>query len=145
MIGRNRKYYFPGFLLALLLMLGQIGCSQEVADRDTVLRDGVLYLRGADEPFTGFVIGKSREGYRTQTCSFKKQYKNGALDGITSFWFPNGKLESTIPYKDGEIHGFFTRYWDNGKPRERIHFSQGLRGGSGGEMFWDKNGNQVKS
>lgn len=145
----NVRKYIKCFCLVvflpLLMMSSLTGCDTEVSERDTILRGGILFLRGDDRPFTGYVVGKSREGYRTQTCAFKKEYKKGVLDGVTSFWYPNGKLESTVPYKDGKVHGYLTRYWDNGKPRLRIHFKDGMRGGARGEMFWDRNGHKVSS
>ena len=129
----------------VFVLLNVTGCSKEVAARDTVVRGGRLYLRGGDEAFTGFVLGKSREGYRTQTCTFKKEYKDGLLDGMTYFYYPNGKIESKVPYEKGEINGYFMRYWENGKPRARIHFLNGMRGGAKGEMYWDNEGNKKRS
>jgi hypothetical protein len=133
------------FVLPLFFMSGLTACDNEVSARDTVSRDGVLFLKGDDDPFSGFVVGKSSEGYRTQTCTFRKEYKDGILEGVTSFWYLNGKLESTTPYKDGKAHGYMIRYWDNGKPKSRIHFQNGLRGGTRGEMFWDRSGRKVRS
>lgn len=104
---------------------------------------GLLYRKGQLEPFTGYVVGKNREGYRSTTCRFKKLYKNGLLNGRSEFYYENGKLESIEPYKDGELHGMVTRYYDNGKIRSRIHFVNGMRGGDKGEMFWDRKGNRV--
>lgn len=145
MINRHSSAIVLLLFTAVFLMLNVTGCSKEVAARDTVVRDGRLYLRGGDQPFTGFVLGKSREGYRTRTCAFKKEYKDGLLDGMTYFYFPNGKIESKVPYEGGEINGYFMRYWDNGKPRARIHFLNGMRGGSKGEMYWDNDGNKKRS
>lgn len=133
------------FLVLLLMMATVMGCDREVVEHETILRNGLLYIKGGANPFTGFVIGKSREGYRTQTCTFKKEYKEGVLDGISSFYYPNGKLESKVPYQAGEIHGYFVRYWDNGRPHSRIHFFQGQRGGAKGEMFWDRKGKKIRS
>lgn len=139
------KLVFLVFVLPLFFMFGLTACENEIAERDTVVRDRMLYIKGDDIPFTGFVVGKSSEGYRTQSCAFRKEYKAGIQDGITSFWYPNGKLESTIPYRDGKAHGYMIRYWKNGRPRSRIHFRNGLRGGTQGEMFWDKKGRKVRS
>jgi hypothetical protein len=132
-------------LLSVLIGLALVACTREIEERNTVERGGLVYQEGAEHPFTGIVKGRGREDYRKKFYDFKKQYKDGVLDGDTVFYFSNGKMESKIPYKNGEINGFMLRYWPNGKPRARIHFVNGLRGGLKGEMFWDENGRQVKN
>jgi antitoxin component YwqK of YwqJK toxin-antitoxin module len=108
------------------------------------MRKGVLYQMGETSPYSGFVIGKDRKGYRGKTRQFKKQYKEGVLCGKSEFWYSNGKLEGIEPYKDGKIHGITSRYYDNGQIRSRIHFVDGLRGGNKGEFFWERNGKLKK-
>lgn len=132
-------------LLSLLMCLALVSCTKEVERRDTVERGGLLYEIGAEKPFTGVVNGRGREDYRNKAYDYKKQYKDGKLDGETVFYYSNGKMESKVPYKDGEINGFMMRYWPNGRPKARIHFANGLRGGLKGEMFWDENGRQINN
>jgi antitoxin component YwqK of YwqJK toxin-antitoxin module len=124
----------------VLMLLTFTACDSEIPEQQTVERGGLLYERGDDNPFTGFVTGRSQERDRIHYYAFKKEYKRGIQDGITLFWYPDGKLESKATYKDGNIDGFLTSYWPDGKPKSRIHFVDGFRGGSKGEMFWDKNG-----
>jgi antitoxin component YwqK of YwqJK toxin-antitoxin module len=131
--------------LSILICLAVVSCTREVEKRNTVERGGLLYEMGAEHPFTGIVNGRGREDYRNKAYDFKKQYKDGLLDGETFFYYSNGKIESKVPYKKGEINGFMMRYWSNGKPKARIHFVNGLRGGLKGEMFWDENGRQIKN
>ena len=131
--------------LSLLISLTLLACTREVEERNTIEREGILYEMGTEQPFTGIVNGRGREDYRTQSYDFKKQYKDGLLDGETIFYYSSGKIESKVPYKKGQINGFMMRYWNNGKPRARIHFVDGMRGGLKGEMFWDKRGRQIKN
>lgn len=126
-----------------LFILFSISCTKEISTHSTVVRRGLLYRTGGDSPYTGIVIGKGRETRHTQAMIFRKSYKNGMLNGETYFYYPNGKIESIVPYTNGKIHGALLCYWPNGKPKSRIHFEKGLRGGMGGEMFWDKNGHQT--
>ena len=130
---------------SLLIGVALIACTQEIEERNTVEREGILYEIGAQKPFTCIVNGRGREDYRTTSYDFKKRFKDGELDGETVFYYSNGKIESKVPYKKGKINGFMMRYWSNGKPRARIHFVDGMRGGLKGEMFWDKNGRQMKN
>lgn len=120
-----------------------MGCTSEISVKETRIHDSLLYQKGQEEPYTGYVVGKSRESYRRETCRFKKLYKDGRLNGRSEFYYDNGKLESIEPYKDGELHGVVTRYYNNGKIRSRIHFVDGMRGGDKGEMFWDRKGNRI--
>ncbi len=136
----NRPRVFLSCLLALFIL----SCTSEIPIQQVRVKRGVVYQKGDNDPFTGFVVGKSSEGYRDQKCRFKKHYKNGVLNGRSEFFYPNGKLESVEPYQNGELHGIVTRYHDNGKIRARIHFVDGLRGGDKGEMFWNKNGKRIR-
>jgi MORN repeat variant len=129
----------------LLMLLALIGCKNEISERDTVVRDGLLYKISDEHPFTGVVTGRSRDRDSRALYRFEKEYKEGIQDGMTSFWYPNGKLESKATYADGDINGFLITYWPSGKPKSRIHFVNGLRGGSKGEMFWSEDGQRRKS
>ena len=132
-------------VLCMVLLVSVVSCTDEVQERDTVERNGLLYKMGDDEPFTGIVVGRGREDYRRVAYDFRKEYKKGILDGETVFLYSNGKLESKVPYKNGVVSGFMMRYWSNGRPKARIHFLNGMRGGAKGEMFWDEDGRQVKN
>jgi antitoxin component YwqK of YwqJK toxin-antitoxin module len=137
----NKKWLIWGLLPLFILI--STGCTKEIASHRTVVRRGLLYRVGGETPFTGLVIGKGREARHTQAMIFRRSYKDGLLDGETYFYYPSGKLESMVPYKEGKIHGAVICYWPNGKPKSRIHFVKGLRGGTGGEMYWDKNGHPL--
>jgi antitoxin component YwqK of YwqJK toxin-antitoxin module len=131
--------------LSMFLFISIVSCTQEIQERETVERNGLLYKMGEDNPFTGIVLGRGREDYRREAYDFRKAYKKGVQDGETVFLYPNGKLESKVPYKNGQVSGFMFRYWPNGRPKARIHFVDGFRGGAKGEMFWDEDGHQINS
>ena len=132
-----------GFAIVLASVI-ICSCSPEIEKHDTVTRGGLVYQKGQEQPFTGYVVGKSREDYRNELCVFKKEYKNGLLNGDSKFWYPNGKLESVEPYSNGEINGSVLRYYDTGRMKARISMVDGMRGGANGEFFWDKNGKPLK-
>ena len=129
-----------GKLILFFTVLMIIACQAQIPKSETIIRQGVVYQKDEDRPFTGFVTGRGREDYRTQICRYEKQYKNGILNGTCKFWYPNGKLESVEPYKSGQINGSVIRYYDNGQMKARIPIRNGVRAGSAGEFFWDKNG-----
>ena len=131
-------------LFLMLLAAAVTGCTREVPKTKTYTRGGLLYVMGEKEPFSGFVVGKAREGYRKKRLKYKKQYKDGLQDGETRFWYDNGKLESVEPYRNGKINGMVARYYENGQIKTYIHMVDGMRGGYKGEMFWSKDGQKIK-
>ena len=129
----------------MIIMIGLCACTSKINNSKAYTRNGLLYEIGSDLPFTGLVTGRSvREGYRRTPVTYKKQYKNGLLDGKSYFYYQNGKIESVEPYKKGEINGVVVRYYENGQMKARINFTEGLRGGGNGEIFWDEHGNRLK-
>jgi antitoxin component YwqK of YwqJK toxin-antitoxin module len=119
-------------------------CDGQVSSRQIVVRNGIVYEIGSTKPFSGFVTGKDRKGYQGAVRYYKKHYRAGVLDGKSEYRYANKRLEGIEPYKDGKIHGMVSRYYDNGQIRSRVHFVNGLRGGSKGEMFWSKSGKLIK-
>ncbi|RJQ86478.1 MAG: hypothetical protein C4519_01805 [Desulfobacteraceae bacterium] len=131
--------------LVLVLVAAVSACTTKVDDSETVARNGLVYRKGSDLPFSGIVAGTSRsEGYRNQTCRFKKEYKNGLLEGRSYFYYLNGKVESIEPYQKGVLNGVVTRYYESGQIKARLHFVDGMRGGAKGEMFWKEDGSKER-
>ena len=128
--------------LSLLLWLAALltGCGAEINASETYEQTGLLYRAGDNKPFTGIVVGSSSEGYRHKLCQFKKEYKNGLLEGKSYFYHQNGKIESVEPYQKGVLDGVVTRYYESGQIKSRLHFVNGLRGGARGEMYWNEDG-----
>jgi len=132
------------YLVIAFLCLLLIGCSREIPKSKTYVKAGLLYEVGENKPFTGFVVGKGREGYRRKALKYKKQYKGGLLNGETRFWYDNGQVESIEPYTNGKIHGMVSRYYENGQTKSYIHMVDGMRGGHKGEQFWSEDGKRIK-
>jgi antitoxin component YwqK of YwqJK toxin-antitoxin module len=130
--------------ILILMILTIVACQAEIPEAEIVVRKSLVYQKGDEKPFTGFVVGRAREGYRHKIYRYKKQYKDGRLNGMTKFWYPNGKLESVEPYEKGEISGVVIRYHDNGQKKARIPIKNGMRSGGAGELFWGKDGKLVK-
>ncbi len=144
MIADGRKNVFkinhPSLWLLCILIFSICACDSEIQKTETVILDGIVCQKSDKDPYSGFVTGKERKGGRGKVYQFKKQYKDGILNGKVQYFHRNGKLESSVPYKKGKIHGMVSTYYDSGQIRSRIHYVNGTRGGSKGEIFWDKNG-----
>jgi antitoxin component YwqK of YwqJK toxin-antitoxin module len=136
----KRTYMLLLTFLAGLVAFTVSGCTREVPKEQTYLRNGVLYEVGKNKPFSGYVVGKGREGYRAKRLRYRKKYKDGLRNGDTRFWYAHGQLESVEPYHNGKINGMVARYYENGQIKTYIHLVNGERGGYKGEMFWQKNG-----
>jgi len=70
---------------------------------DLVSRNGLLYKRFTDVPFTGKITGR-----------ISVNIKNGKREGILRYYRENGQLATKETWKDGEKHGPHTEYDDNG-------------------------------
>ena len=65
-----RWFLFP----IALIMLNS--CSSQASAENIRVRKGIVYIKSHEEPFTGYLIGESEEGYRRITCSFiKRSYR----------------------------------------------------------------------
>ncbi len=127
----------------LILSVLLIGCTTEIDASEAIERNGIVYRIGSQKPFSGVVTGRGRnEGYRNYSYNYKKEYKNGILEGRSYFYYLDGQVESIEPYKDGLLNGVVTQYHPNGNIKARIHFVDGFRGGEKGEMFWKADGSR---
>jgi antitoxin component YwqK of YwqJK toxin-antitoxin module len=131
-------------IIWFMLSAALAGCSQEIPTSQTVLESGRLYREKDMKPFTGYVVGKTRGGYRDGVCSYKKRYKEGIQNGVTKYWYPDGTLESVEPYKDGRIDGIVVRYYPNGRLKARMHLVNGERGGEKGEAYYSPDGKLIR-
>lgn len=46
------------------------------------------------------------------------EIKNFSKDGISTYYFDNGKIKSKYNYKDGVLNGFYEEFYENGKLKE---------------------------
>ena len=94
------------FLIIFSLLLTSVSWSKDVDWNDLVKRDGLLYEKFTDEPFTGNVIGKEFG-----------QLVNGKREGKWIAYHSNGQLKSKVNFKNDKHDGEFLTYYDNGHLR----------------------------
>jgi len=87
-----------------------ISCTKEIEVSALEPKDGIFYLKGESEPFTGKAVNKTEEG----KLVFESSYKNGKPDGVTKGWNNHGALTFEGHYKDGKENGKFSSYSING-------------------------------
>ena len=140
-VDKNRQIRL---IICFILTFFVVACSREVPHIKTQKRGKLLYVIGESDPFSGYVVGKSKDGYRSVLCSYKKKYKDGLQNGKTQYWYPNGNLESIEPYENGKINGVVVRYYPNGRLKAHIHLVNGERGGTKGEAYYSPDGKKIR-
>ena len=70
---------------------------------DLVLREGILYKKFSDVPFSGKVTG-----------SYKGLIKNGKKEGSWSYFYGNGQLMRKGNWKKGKQEGAWVEYEKDG-------------------------------
>lgn len=123
---------------------------KKIDARDLDFRDGVAYIKGTSEPYTGkimalwagakirreasFVKGKLNGTeifwFKNGKREFEKNWDNGIAHGRFLMWFEDGKKRAVANYKYGKPHGVWTYWYDNGNIKSEEHFNNGERDGA---------------
>lgn len=146
---------FTLFFLPTLIFLS---CTQPVPQEKLVVKNGLFYLKGQDQPFTGRSIqrfsngkvrtesrflkgkrhGKFRSWYSTGRKRFVNRFKNGKRDGACIGWYENGQIKLSTNFKKGKARGMWIKYHWNGKKAEEETYAQDLR--QGDRIQWYSSG-----
>lgn len=110
---------------------------REVVRGDLDLREGVLYVHGAKEPFQGVLIEDFSKGVRKLAIDIRQ----GRADGVSRGWFENGQLEVEETFVAGVSHGLRTRWHANGKKKSEEHIEHGVV--TGRYVEWFDNGQKA--
>jgi len=89
-------------LLTCLIFLSPSVVMGETFD-DLVQRNGLIYKKFTDVPFTGKVTG-----------SLQGSIKNGREEGAWAYYFSNGHLSAKGNYKSGKLEGPWVWYNKDG-------------------------------
>ena len=68
-------------------------------------REGIVYLKGSDTPYTGKATSLYENGQKTEA-----NLKDGKRDGLIVLWHENGQKALEQKYKDGEE--ISAKYWN---------------------------------
>lgn len=63
---------------------------------------------------------------------------NGKKEGLSKFYWPDGKLKCEANYQNGIYHGSVTRYFENGNLFSSFNYDQGQE--SGKQQIWKSDG-----
>mgnify|MGYP006106416361 CR=1 FL=1 len=101
---------------------------------------GITSYKGI--PYTGEVV-KYVDDEKTQ-LEWKKNYKEGKLDGLSEEYNKNGQLEESVTYKEGEEEEEVKyTYYENGQLKEKETYKDGKKDGQWEEygdngQLWSK-------
>lgn len=110
--------------------------------------------------------GEMKTYYKNGKVSYEATYKNGFIEGKSSFYMSNGKPEMERNFIKGDLDGEYKTYYANGKVKSFIHYKDDQKHGEmieyystgkkkivtnyvlgtihGWVTYYDKNGNQTK-
>lgn len=119
--------------------------APEVLRAGLELRNGLLYRKGAAEPFTGTMIERYPDGtllsrsavaagrlhglsegwYPDGRLQVREQFVRGVSHGERVKWHPNGATQSVASIVEGQLHGRFLRWHENGALAEEMTLNRG--------------------
>ena len=112
--------------------------KDDIADVKYFTKKGKLVSEGAMQ-------GKNRVGLwkyyheKTNTIMTRENYTDGALDGVKSTYYPNGKLTEELTYENGSREGPNTYFSPEGVVLKRLEYvNDQLQGPA---EYFDANGN----
>lgn len=80
----------------------------------------IFYRQGEDKPFTGvFAL------FMGDWIQYIETYKNGVLDGESSWYTDKGTRILYEYYTKGKLQGKQLSYYENGNPKAEVHYDMG--------------------
>ena len=98
------------FLTIVFCLTPSIAFSKTVKPDDLVVRDGIIYKKFTNKPYSGSVEGEDKDGE-----FHKGTIKNGKREGLWEKYHENGQLKKIGTFKNGKLDGSFERYHENGQ------------------------------
>ncbi|MDY6172381.1 MAG: toxin-antitoxin system YwqK family antitoxin [Fusobacterium necrophorum] len=90
----------------------------DISEQDN--RNGVIYRQGENTAFTGvFAL------FMGDWIQYIETYKNGKLDGESSWYSQNGTQVLLEQYQAGKLHGSQLSYYENGNPKAEVMYDKG--------------------
>ena len=110
------------------------GVNQDELER----REGIMYLKGSDTPYTG----KSFELYKDGQKQNESNYKDGKEEGLKIMWYPNGQKRAEGNFKDGWEDGRWLEWHENGQKKQETNWKDNKE--EGPSTMWYKNGQKFR-
>lgn len=113
------------FSFILLFIIIQISCRNQpiYISKQLDFLEGTYTFKG--QPVTGIVVQNRENGYYL----FKKEIKNGLLEGNAEYYYENGSIETIENYQNNILEGEQKILFESGKPNSLIYYHMGLKNG----------------
>ena len=131
----------PLFLIIVSLPLLLGGCGEKhegVNWEETEEREGIMYLKGSDTPYTGKTFGFWENGQKRS----EQNFKDGERDGLYVKWYEDGQKRREINYKDGKANGLWVWWYKNGQKKSEANYKDGKQIS---KKWWNNKGEPVDS
>jgi antitoxin component YwqK of YwqJK toxin-antitoxin module len=129
-------------LLVMAFAILTIGCGEKKSDGVNLdeweVREGVVYLKNSDSPYTGKYFEFHDNGQKKS----EENYKDGKSDGLSVTWHENGQKEGEINFKDGKPDGLTVSWHENGQKMMESTFKDNE---PISEKYWNSKGEEVDS
>ena len=101
-------------VLLMVLLFPALALGEEITIDDLVEREGLIYKKFTEVPFTGKTTGQ-----------IQGSFKDGVADGPWVEYWDNGQLQSKIFFKNGEKEGPSVWYYDDGQVWQKGDYKNG--------------------
>ena len=120
-------------LVSLPLLLG--GCGEKgVNEEELERREGIMYLKGSDAPYTGKSFYLWENGQKQSEAT----YKDGKQDGLYVMWYENGQKLDEGNFRDGKRDGLLVFWYENGQKMRELNYKDGKLDGL--SLTWHESG-----
>ncbi|MFC1742590.1 toxin-antitoxin system YwqK family antitoxin [Candidatus Riflebacteria bacterium] len=138
---------------------------EEAKEKCTKKEDGLYYITGEDNPFSGIIFkkdGKGRLQLKVEILKGKfhgvrrefythghgrgkseSYWKDGKKNWVSRTWHKNGNLRTEKHWKVGKLHGVSREWHENGKVKNMTFYREGLRFGP--SKSYDEKGELVSA
>ena len=104
---------------ALIMQIS--GCSKVINEVDTIQREGVYFVAGSNQPYSGDIITH----YDSGEIETKFSLKQGIEHGLFQRFFRDGRLAIESNYFEGVRNGKYRDYHANGRLNSDQEFKMG--------------------
>lgn len=157
LLKRRTIIYFSILFLAAYTFILSSGCSSKPSSTKIEERNGLLYIIGEDDLFTGKIVdtltnriisyevlgGKKNGEFKISSTDgvvlMVGKIKNNLNEGQWCYYYPDGKMESLGNFSNNLLEGKWTWYFENGRIKEIGYYKAGKRDGAW--VIFDEKGN----
>ena len=104
-------------------------------EKEVEIIDGKSYVKGENKPFSGNIIVRYDSGEISSVYALKE----GLRQGITNYYYKNGKLKAELIYVNDKLNGNMKEFYENGNIQSETEYKDDVLYGKRIERY--ENGN----